>query len=154
MKRIVAISLIIFVLVVGSIFVSSLLSSSTQIQGTTPTNDYQNQPIVTEKTNTPTNTATNNNTTTQNTTGPKTYSLTQVANHNRSSDCWTIVQNKVYDVSKYLNQDVHPAGSDAIIPYCGKDTTTAMETKGKREPQDHSQEAYSILNQYYIGNLQ
>jgi cytochrome b involved in lipid metabolism len=72
-----------------------------------------------------------------------------VAKHNNATDCWIIVQNKVYSASSYLNQ--HPGGADRIIPYCGQEATQAFTTMGGRG--SHSQNAYDILGSYYIGEL-
>ena len=44
-------------------------------------------------------------------------SAAEVAKHNSSSDCWLIIENKVYDVSDYVNS--HPAGRATITPHCG-----------------------------------
>jgi len=44
-------------------------------------------------------------------------SVAEVAKHNSSSDCWLIIENKVYDVSDYVNS--HPAGRATITPHCG-----------------------------------
>ena len=72
-------------------------------------------------------------------------SAAEVAKHNSSSDCWLIIENKVYDVSDYL--DSHPAGGGIIIPYCGTEATHAFETV------DHSRVALSHLDSIYVGDL-
>lgn len=92
-------------------------------------------------------------TTTTTTTTMSNFSLVDVAKHNSTSDCWLVINKKVYDVSKYLGLDIHPAGSGAIIPYCGKDATVAFETRNKPTPQPHSGNAQNILNDYYIGDI-
>lgn len=74
-----------------------------------------------------------------------------VATHSTSSDCWVIINNKVYGLSGYLNY--HPGNAYTITPYCGKDGTTAFDTKDKSSPQSHSQYANSLLADYYIGDL-
>ena len=38
--------------------------------------------------------------------GPKVFSLEEVAAHNSAKDCWIAVDGKVYDVTKFL--DSHP----------------------------------------------
>jgi len=78
-------------------------------------------------------------------------SSSEAAKHNAPSDCWLIIKGKVYDVSNFLN--IHPGNSDTIIPFCGKDATIAFETKDKSPAKDHSQSAYALLADYYIGNL-
>jgi len=98
----------------------------------------------------------NNNSTnaTQNTmlangTTPNIVTLNQVTQHNTPNDCWLIINNKIYDVTNYIN--IHPGGPNQIIPYCGKDATVAFDTMGGRG--SHSPGATSILANYYIGNL-
>ena len=73
---------------------------------------------------------------------------TEVAKHNTASDCWLIINNKVYSVASYLSS--HPGGVGAITAYCGRDATTAFNTKGGT---GHSAYANSLLGQYYIGDL-
>lgn len=73
----------------------------------------------------------------------------EVAKHNTASDCWTIVDNKVYNVTDLI--PIHSGGPDQIIAYCGKDATTAFNTKNGRG--SHSQRAKNILNSYYVGEL-
>jgi len=38
----------------------------------------------------------------------KMFTKEQVAQHNKPDDCWIIVHNKVYDVTKFLSE--HPGG--------------------------------------------
>ncbi len=72
-----------------------------------------------------------------------------VALHNRASDCWLVINNKVYDVTKFLSQ--HPGGSEIIVPYCGGEASTAFNTQGGRG--SHSGMAVQNLNSLFIGNL-
>jgi cytochrome b involved in lipid metabolism len=74
-----------------------------------------------------------------------------IATHNTPDDCWVIINNKVYSLSNYLN--LHPGNVNTITPYCGKDGTTAFDTKDKSRPQSHSQYADSLLADYLIGGL-
>lgn len=73
----------------------------------------------------------------------------EAAKHNSASDCWLIINNKVYDVSSYLS--FHPGNPDTITPYCGKEATNAFDTKNQGKP--HSQQAGNLLTQYYLGDL-
>lgn len=45
------------------------------------------------------------------------YSRAQVAMHNSFKDCWIILDNKVYDVSGYVND--HPGGSFKLLECSG-----------------------------------
>ncbi|NMB84105.1 cytochrome b5 domain-containing protein [Candidatus Roizmanbacteria bacterium] len=76
-----------------------------------------------------------------------TFSHAEVAKHNNVDDCWLMYQNNVYNVSDYLNR--HPGGSNIIVPYCGKDATSAFLTKGGRG--SHSQRAFQELESLRIG---
>lgn len=49
------------------------------------------------------------------------YSLEEVAKHNKDDDCWVVVNGKVLDVTKFL--DDHPGGRKAIMLYAGKDAS-------------------------------
>lgn len=93
----------------------------------------------------------NSSQTNSSTTSPKVFIATEVAMHNKQTDCWIIIDAKVYDVGKFL--DVHPGGSDLIIPFCGKDATQAFNTQGGRRS-SHSQNARNLLQQYLIGTVQ
>jgi len=79
------------------------------------------------------------------------FSAAEVAKHNSQDDCWLIIQNKVYDVSDYLNY--HPGNPETILPYCGRDATQAFNTKDKPKPKLHSPKAQEILKQYYLGDF-
>lgn len=74
------------------------------------------------------------------------YTADQVAAHNNQSDCWTIINNQVYDITAYIPN--HPGGVAAIIGLCGHDGTTAFSS-------EHSggNSANSALASYYIGDL-
>jgi hypothetical protein len=77
------------------------------------------------------------------------FSAAEVAKHSSAEDCWLIISSKVYDVSAYLGS--HPGGRGAITPYCGKEATHAFETKDRGE--DHSQRAWNHLDSCYVGDL-
>lgn len=97
-------------------------------------------------TQTPIEKETNTNTNTQVTS----YSLTDVSLHNSKEDCWTIIHDKVYDITDYISK--HPGG-DAILEGCGKDATTLFETRPMGSGTPHSQKARDNLVNFYIGDL-
>lgn len=80
----------------------------------------------------------------------------QVALHNSKTDCWTIVDGGVYDITSYVPR--HPGG-DEILRACGADgsslfnsrTTSDGETVGSGEP--HSNNASKQLESLKIGDL-
>ncbi|KAL2001165.1 hypothetical protein VTN02DRAFT_2148 [Thermoascus thermophilus] len=75
----------------------------------------------------------------------RTYTLAQVQEHNRKDDVWIVVHNKVYDITKYLEE--HPGGSPVLLEVAGTDATEAFEETG------HSEEARELLEDFYIGDL-
>lgn len=74
-------------------------------------------------------------------------SLQEVALHDDSSDCWSVVEGKVYDLTAFIAR--HPAGSQAVIEMCGIDATDDFmsEHAGQAEP-------LSWLEVFQIGTLE
>lgn len=54
----------------------------------------------------------------------KSYTMAQVATHNSQSNCWSVVDNNVYDLTSWIGQ--HPGGESAILGMCGKDGSSAF----------------------------
>jgi len=76
----------------------------------------------------------------------KTYTVEEVKKHNKDSDCWVILHNQVYDVTKFLND--HPGGKKAIMLYAGKDATTEFDML-------HSKDLLARYGpEFHIGALQ
>lgn len=73
---------------------------------------------------TSTNTNTQTNTTSNTTTTTATFTLAQVAQHNTSASCYTVVSGSVYDVTSWISQ--HPGGASAIKNMCGIDASAAF----------------------------
>lgn len=78
-----------------------------------------------------------------------TYTLNEVAQHHQLTDCWIIIHGKVYDLTTYLPQ--HPTSLEVVLTYCGKEATSAYNTKNVNKP--HSDYANQLLEQYWIGVL-
>ena len=72
--------------------------------------------------------------------------LEEVAMHSTAQDCWTAVNGKVYDLTKFVNQ--HPGGAGNITQICGRDGTSAFN--GQHRGQDTP---VSTLGNYLIGDL-
>jgi flavocytochrome c len=51
----------------------------------------------------------------------KTYTLEEVAKHNKENDVWVVVNGVVLDVTEFKKR--HPGGAKAIMLYAGKDAT-------------------------------
>ena len=78
------------------------------------------------------------------------FGLDEVALHDRTDDCWMAIDGGVYDLSDYIKR--HP-GPDAVIPpWCGRDASEGMHTKGRGR--EHTARAWRALERYRIGSLQ
>ena len=53
--------------------------------------------------------------------GGKSYTIDEVAKHNKKDDIWVIVDGQVLDVTNFLPD--HPGGEKAILLYAGRDAT-------------------------------
>lgn len=78
-----------------------------------------------------------------------TLTSAEIAKHNTSGNCWLLISGKVYDVTQYI--PFHPGGQNRIIPYCGKEATTAFNTKAGAG--SHSTLAHNLLAGYLVGTL-
>ncbi|MEN9524568.1 MAG: hypothetical protein RL536_637 [Candidatus Parcubacteria bacterium] len=74
------------------------------------------------------------------------YTLAEVAKHNKSTDCWTTINGGVYNVTPWIEK--HPGGSEAIISLCGIDGSLAFN--GQHGGQENPQKA---LASFKIGTL-
>ena len=72
-------------------------------------------------------------------------SLDEVKKHNKKNDAWTIIENKVYNISSWIPK--HPGG-EIIMQAVGKDATQLF--LNNNHP---SYVKKMILPKYYIGNL-
>ncbi|XP_054780062.1 cytochrome b5-like [Prosopis cineraria] len=75
----------------------------------------------------------------------KVYTLAEVSQHNNSTDCWLVINGKVYNVTKFLED--HPGGDDALISATGKDATDDFEDVG------HSTSAVAMMDEFYVGDI-
>lgn len=86
----------------------------------------------------------------------KTYTRAEVATHNSASDCWTIINGNVYDLTSYIPR--HPGG-DEILAACGTDGSSLFNQRqasdgdsvGSGTP--HSGSAQSQLRSLFVGKL-
>ncbi len=77
---------------------------------------------------------------------PGQYTAAEVAKHNTGSDCWSVVNGKVYDLTSYVSN--HPGGPNVIKAICGKDGTAAFtgQHAGASRPNN-------TLNGFLLGPL-
>ena len=78
---------------------------------------------------------------------PPRYLLNEIATHATPGDCWIAVEGQVYDITDYIPR--HPAPDEVLQPWCGRDATEGMRTKGT--DRDHSARAWRLLKRYQVG---
>lgn len=77
--------------------------------------------------------------------GKKLFTIGEVKKHNKKDDAWTIIENKVYNITSWIPK--HPGGQ-IIMKAVGKDATQLFLDNGHPEYVKKT-----ILPKYYIGNL-
>ncbi len=75
----------------------------------------------------------------------KVYTLAEVSEHSNPKDCWLVIDGKVYDVTKFLED--HPGGDDVLLSATGKDATDDFEDVG------HSTSARAMMDEFYVGEI-
>ena len=85
-----------------------------------------------------------------------TYTPSQVREHDSDTDCWTIIEGDVYDLTSYINR--HPGGAE-IERACGVDATELFTIRRSTDGQPigsgspHSNAAAEQLASLKIGTL-
>ncbi|KAK7410078.1 hypothetical protein VNO78_00575 [Psophocarpus tetragonolobus] len=74
------------------------------------------------------------------------FTLSQVAQHNSSKDCWLVIHGRVMEVTKLLEE--HPGGEEVIVEVAGKDATKEFDVIG------HSKAAQEMMVKYQVGVVQ
>ncbi|KAL6497889.1 hypothetical protein OROHE_026916 [Orobanche hederae] len=75
----------------------------------------------------------------------KVFTLAEVSEHNTSKDCWLVINGKVYNVTKFLED--HPGGDEVLVSSTGKDATDDFEDVG------HSATAKAMMEEFYVGDI-
>ncbi|CAL5427232.1 unnamed protein product [Camellia sinensis] len=75
----------------------------------------------------------------------KVFTLAEVSEHNTPKDCWLVIDGKVYDVTKFLED--HPGGDEVLLSATGKDATDDFEDVG------HSSSARAMMDEFYVGDI-
>lgn len=75
-----------------------------------------------------------------------TLSISETKIHNSKSDCWSIVNGNVYNLTSYVQK--HPGGAAVIANICGKDGTNAFfnQHNTQRKPKN-------VLSSFLLGPL-
>uniref|UniRef100_A0A2P2JTH5 Uncharacterized protein MANES_18G044000 n=1 Tax=Rhizophora mucronata TaxID=61149 RepID=A0A2P2JTH5_RHIMU len=76
----------------------------------------------------------------------KLFTLSQVGQHKSKEDCWLVIDGKVLNVSKFLEE--HPGGDEVLIQSAGKDATKEFKDVG------HSKAAQDLIRKYQVGVVQ
>jgi cytochrome b involved in lipid metabolism len=74
------------------------------------------------------------------------YTMAKVKENNSATSCWSVINGKVYDLTKWINS--HPGGASAIKGLCGIDGTSSFtaQHRGQGSPA-------SNLANYLLGPL-
>lgn len=79
-------------------------------------------------------------------TGKIILSTAEIKKHNSESDCWSIVNGKVYNLTSYVQK--HPGGNAVIANICGKDGTNSFSNQHNTESKPKS-----VLSGFLLGSL-
>ncbi|XP_038588858.1 cytochrome b5 [Micropterus salmoides] len=77
--------------------------------------------------------------------GVKYYRLSEIEEQNTFKSTWIIINNKVYDVTKFLEE--HPGGEEVLREQAGGNATESFEDVG------HSSDAREMASTMVIGEL-
>jgi len=72
------------------------------------------------------------------------FTRKEVSTHNTEDDCWIIILNKVYDVTKWLPK--HPGGANLILNLAGRDCTEEFRVF-------HLNPSFTRLKPYLLGDV-
>ncbi|KAL7069996.1 hypothetical protein ACQ4LE_011176 [Meloidogyne hapla] len=73
------------------------------------------------------------------------FARSEIEAHVDGKSLWIILDNKVYDVTKFLLE--HPGGEEVLMQWGGQDATESFNEVG------HSADARAMTNDYLIGEL-
>eukprot|EP00897_Mesotaenium_endlicherianum_P001331 jgi/Mesen1/1225/ME000129S00322 len=76
--------------------------------------------------------------------GLQSYTMDEVAKHHTKDDCWVVIKDKVYDVTKFA--ETHPGGG-VIYTFAGKEATDVFSTF-------HASTTWPFLQQLQIGTCE
>jgi cytochrome b involved in lipid metabolism len=78
--------------------------------------------------------------------GSVNLSTSEVKSHNSQSDCWSIVNGEVYNLTTYVKS--HPGGAGVIANICGKDGTNAFKNQHSTQGKPNS-----VLTGFLLGSV-
>ena len=74
---------------------------------------------------------------------PAGYTMEQVKANNTSAKCWSVIDEKVYDLTNWIGS--HPGGAGAITSLCGRDGTASFKGRHGSSGQPNSRLAGYLL---------
>jgi len=77
-------------------------------------------------------------------TGTMTLSNAEIRTHNTKSDCWSIVNGNVYNLTSYMSS--HPGGQSVIANICGKDGSSAFTNQHNSQSKPNN-----VLSGFLLG---
>lgn len=75
----------------------------------------------------------------------QTITLDEVKQHNSRDSVWFVIHNKVYDVTKFMEE--HPGGEEVLLEQAGKNASEIFEDVS------HSADAKDLMKTYLVGEL-
>ena len=78
--------------------------------------------------------------------GQLALSAQEVSKHNSASDCWSVVNGNVYNLTSYIQR--HPGGQSALKTICGKDGSAAFSNQHNNQGKPNN-----VLQGFLIGAL-
>lgn len=75
----------------------------------------------------------------------KTITLEEVKKHNNREDVWFVIHNKVYDVTRFIEE--HPGGEEVLLEQAGQVASEIFDDVS------HSSDAKSMMQEYLVGEL-
>ncbi len=128
-KTIITLIILIVIAIVASLFSNKTPEVITSIEESSPRNDTVVEATTTEEV------------------VVKSYSLAEVALHDKPEDCWLVIEGKVINPTQFIAEGKHP--NDKILNGCGKDATLMF----KNIPKHQGPTPQEALKIYEIGVL-
>lgn len=82
---------------------------------------------------------------------PRVYTLDEISQHDNRKDCWTVIDDVVYDITPAVKK--HPGGKASIEMGCGRAAGILFKNRPMGSGTNHSQEAWEQLKKFEIGRL-
>lgn len=134
----------------GGILIVAIIVFLASKDAASPTNPLNQSNASTAKNNQ------SENSDKQKTVDLKNFTKEEIAQHSTKEDCWTIIEDSVYDLTSFIGR--HPGG-DQVVRACGTDGTSLFTERRTEDGQSvgsgtpHSSNANAQLSDLKIGDL-